>query len=144
MGTRALTTFIQTWTDNEKQKKKTEKIVTVYRHYDGYPKGHGLELAEFLLSGKMVNGVGLGDQRVFNGFNCLIAQFIKDFKDGAGGIYVYRGGDKDMWEDYHYHVIYDDDTKKLTMKCIDVPKKVLFDGDPADFIKKYKTEEVTT
>lgn len=144
MGTRSLTTFVQTWTDEKTSKVKKEKIVTVYRQMDGYPTGHGLDLAEFLVSGKMVNGIGGQQHRVFNGIHCLIGQFIKDFKDGAGGIYVHRGGAKGMWEEYHYHVIYDHDTKKLTMKCIDVPRKVLFNGDPADFIKKYKKEEVTT
>jgi len=144
MGTRSLTTFIQTWTDKEKQKKRTQKIVTVYRQFDGYPTGHGMELAEFLTSGEMVNGIGGQQHRVFNGIGCLIAQFIKDFKDGAGGIYVHRGGTTNMWEDYHYHVIFNHDTQKLTMKCIDVSSKVLFNGDPADFIKKYKEEEVTT
>ena len=147
MGTRSLTTFIDKWTEEKTSKVKKTKIVTMYRQFDGYPTGHGLELAEFLASGKMVNGIGMEDQRVFNGMGCLAAQCVKDFKDGAGGIYLHRGGTINCWEDYRYEVIYDHNTKKLTMRCISVGLKrgkVIFDGDPADFIKEYKKEEVTT
>lgn len=147
MGTRSLTTFIDKWTDEKTSKVKKTKIVTMYRQYDGYPEGHGLELAEFLASGKMVNGIGMEDQRVFNGMGCLAAQCVKDFKDGAGGIYLHRGGTINCWEEYRYEVIFDHDTKKLTMRCIDIgyktKNKVLFDGEPADFITKYKKEGVT-
>jgi hypothetical protein len=150
MGTRSLTTFGEKWTNKENNKTKSSKIVTVYRQYDGHPEGHGVELAEFLASGKMVNGISMGEtERVFNGVNCMVAQFIKDFKDGAGGLYVYRGGAKDMWENYHYHVTWDHETNMLTMKCVDIgfgktKNKVIFDGSPADFIKKCKKVEATT
>ena len=39
MGTRSLT-FV--YNDNKKP------IINLYRQYDGYPSGHGAELAEFL------------------------------------------------------------------------------------------------
>jgi len=63
MGTRSLTTFIDTYTGKNKMGVpviKKEKIVTMYRQFDGYPEGHGLDLAEFLAGGKMVNGLGDG------------------------------------------------------------------------------------
>ena len=100
MGTRSLTTFIETYKDN-KGKEKKEKIVTMYRQYDGYPTGHGIELAEFLASGKMVNGFGLGvDHLQFNGMGCLSAQVVSHFKDGVGGFYLYRGGTTNCGEEY--------------------------------------------
>ncbi len=48
MGTRALT-FVY---DGDKP------IVNLYRQYDGYPTGHGAELAQFLDGFKIVNGIG--------------------------------------------------------------------------------------
>jgi hypothetical protein len=45
MGTRSLTTFISTWKDEKTGKVKNDKIVTMYRQYDGYPTGHGLQLS---------------------------------------------------------------------------------------------------
>ena len=148
MGTRSLTTFIDKWTDEKTDKVKKNKIVTMYRQYDGYPEGHGLELAEFLNSGKMVNGISCGEtQRVFNGMGCLAAQCVKDFKDGAGGIYLHRGGTTNCWEDYRYEVIFDHKTNVLSMRCISVGLKSvreIFKGSPADFIAKYQKAEVTT
>lgn len=50
MGTRSLT-FVYD--------EDGEKIVNMYRQMDGYPSGHGLELAEFLEPITMVNGIGM-------------------------------------------------------------------------------------
>jgi hypothetical protein len=36
----------------------------MYRQFDGYPSGHGQELAEFLLSGEMVNGIKIDRTRL--------------------------------------------------------------------------------
>ena len=47
MGTRSLTVF------NDEDGKE---IAVMYRQFDGYPSGHGTELAEFLAGKKMVNG----------------------------------------------------------------------------------------
>ena len=55
-------------------------VVEMYRHYDGYPEGHGVELASFLMN-KAVGDKGTG---------CLAAQIITYFKPlfGVGGIYL--------------------------------------------------------
>ena len=136
MGTRSLTRFILQ--DGEEKKP----ITCVYRQYDGYPQGHGKELADFLNSGVMVNGYGQSEQRQFNGIGCLAAQFIKEFKDGVGNIYIEQPDAIGVGEEYIYEVIYkypnnlfgkaDDDC--LTMTCIDVwGNKTLFEGYPKDF-----------
>jgi len=54
----------------------------MYRQFDGYLSGHGKELAEFLGSGKIVNGINSsqGDGRVFNGADDLAAQLVAWFK----------------------------------------------------------------
>jgi hypothetical protein len=143
MGTRSLTTFIETYKDDKGKKKKSE-IVTMYRQYDGYPEGHGQELAEFLAGGELVNGIGLGDKVVFNGMGCLAAQVVAHFKDGAGGFYLQRAN-KDSWEEYRYHIIGDFDTKEITIKVMEVgyvnskgdyvnKTRTIFEGTPTEMV----------
>ena len=144
MGTRSLTTFIETY-KNDSGKKKKNEIVTMYRQYDGYPTGHGLDLAEFLSKGKLVNGIGfLDDTIVFNGMGCLSAQVIAEFKNGAGGIYLQREN-KNSGEEYRYEVIGDFDTKELTIKILEVGymkgdryinrTRTLFEGTPQKMLE---------
>lgn len=146
MGTRSLTTFISTWKDEETKKVKNEKIVTMYRQFDGYPTGHGKELAEFLVQGKLVNGIGSNEpQLVFNGMGCLTAQVVANFKDGPGNIYLHRGGTTGCWEEYRYEVIGNEETKELTFKCIEVHGKpvTLYQGTVQgflEFVEKQKEE----
>ena len=86
-----------------------EPFVCMYRHFDGYPSGHGSDLADFLHDGKLVNGIPFGDKaKVFNGMSCLAAQMVAHFKDGPGNIYLYPPKlDQDAWQDYEYHVYKD-------------------------------------
>ena len=135
MGTRSLTRFISQH-DDEKF-----VITCVYRQYDGYPQGHGKELADFLNSGVMVNGIGQSEEKQFNGIGCLAAQFIAEFKKGVGNLYIHQPDSKDCGEEYVYEVIYkypkgfgkvDEDS--LTMSCYDVYKKeTIFKGNPKEF-----------
>jgi hypothetical protein len=74
MGTRCLTNF-----------RSGDKILcTLYRQMDGYPDGHGQELADFLSGFKVVNGINSNDERecpkLANGLGCLAAQVITHFK----------------------------------------------------------------
>ena len=146
MGTRSLTRVIETWKDdNGKQKKQT--LITMYRQMDGYPSGHGEELADFLKAGKVVNGIGVGEkQRVFNGAGCLAAQMVSHFKgDSAGGIYLYPNSTKDAWQNYEYHVLVDFDSKEVTLICYESGKrkKKLFQGSPDKFDEFVKEEETS-
>ena len=112
MGTRCLTIVY----DHGKP------IVNLYRQYDGYPSGHGAELAEFL--GQFVaitNGIAMNETRkVANGMGCLAAQLVHNFKGSvggeestamkgrspnlAGGFYIHSVEDKECGQDYEYHV----------------------------------------
>jgi hypothetical protein len=144
MGTRSLTTFISTWKDEKTGKVKNDKIVTMYRQYDGYPTGHGLQLAEFLNQGKLVNGIGSNEtQLVFNGMGCLAAQVVANFKEGAGNIYLHRGGTTGCWEEYRYEVIGNEETKELTFKCIEVhgKAKTLYEGSVQGFLEFLEKEK---
>jgi hypothetical protein len=146
MGTRSLTKIFETYKDEKKNKQVKIQLVNMYRQYDGYPSGHGTELADFLKGGKVVNGIGSRDEKqiLFNGAGCLAAQMIAHFKDGAGGIYIEPITAKNCGQEYEYEVIVDFDRMQLTMKCIEVGyidskgnykrgKRVLFEGKPADF-----------
>jgi hypothetical protein len=151
MGTRSLTRIFETYKDEKKNKQVKIQLVNMYRQYDGYPSGHGTDLADFLNSGKVVNGIG-GDEKqtVFNGAGCLAAQMIAHFKDGAGGFYIEPITAKDCGQEYEYEVIVDFDTKEVTLVCFENGyinkkgeykrgKKLLFEGKPSefdDFLKK--------
>jgi len=99
MGTRSLT-FVY---DGE------TPIINMYRQYDGYPTGHGAELAEFLTPFHMVNGLpakkpGEAEPKVANGMGCLAAQLIANFKVGAGQFYLHPTSAVDCGQDYEYHI----------------------------------------
>lgn len=95
MGTRCLTVLH----DGEKE------IAVLYRQFDGYPDGHGKELADFLKGKTIVNGIGDEDKsKIFNGMGCLAANVVAHFKKKVGGIYLHPAGTRDVWEDYIYHV----------------------------------------
>ena len=107
MGTRSLTYVY----DNN------EPIVCMYRQFDGYPSGHGKELAEFLKPIEIVNGLRPGgdENKIANGAGCLAAQMVAHFKDEPGGIYLQSVTNQDYdWIDYIYRIYVDSNT--LTYK----------------------------
>jgi hypothetical protein len=117
MGTRSLT-FVY---DGDKP------IINMYRQFDGYPKGHGSELSEFLMSGEIVNGFFSNDNaKQFNGMGCLAAQMIAYFKKSVGGFYIYPVDANDYSQDYEYHV-YEDKV------VIQNPGEVIFSGTWNEF-----------
>ena len=86
-----------------------QPLVNMYRQFDGYPEGHGKELADFLNSfAAITNGISMGENRkTANGMGCLAAQMIANFKTEVGGIYLYETDERDCWQDYEYHVYED-------------------------------------
>ena len=125
MGTRSLT-FVYT--------EDNTPIINMYRQFDGYPTGHGAELAEFLLSGRMVNGLnGMGKEKQFNGMGCLAAQMIAHFKQSAGGFYIHPVDSTDCWQDYEYHV------QENRVRIYDMTKDI-FDGTWEQFAKYCSAE----
>ena len=146
MGTRSLTTIIRV--GEYEGKKWSEKIVTMYRQMDGYPEGMGVDLAEFLDGGELVNGISVRENKlVFNGGGCLAAQIVAHFKNGAGGYYLHRGGSYGHGEEYRYEVIVNEETESITLKILEVGymkkngdysnrTKILFLGTPKRFLAK--------
>ena len=146
MGTRSLTRIIPRQDGlsfNEGHKKIDMAYVNMYRHLDGYPEGHGLDLAEFLKDVELINGVPLAKKTRYmaNGSGCLAAQMVKHFKDGVGDIYLHPHNDDLGWEDYIY-TVYPKENEPCYISIYDVHnEKCIFVGQPEDLIKKYKIEE---
>ena len=151
MATRSLTRVIkrQSGLDfAEGHKHPNKACVNMYRHYDGYPKGHGIELAEFLRDFSVVNG--LGDSaaydpdkvKIANGYGCLAAQIIAHFKTIPGNIYLYEcDDDQDSWQNYTYTVYPKDGEPTWISIYSNLTEECIFVGTPEDLIKKYaKTE----
>ena len=140
MGTRSTMKFIR------KENNKLTSLVSIYRQYDGYIDGVGHELAKYLLSKKIVNGIPINDNsgRIANGFGCLIAQYIRDFKTEPGNLYITDMDDK---EEYNYEVIFDDDKyfdgeynvdDLITIKVDSYPN---FEGKPSELLSFKESEE---
>ena len=123
MGTRSLTTFKEDHTDKE--------IVVLYRQYDGYPEGHGIDLFRFLNKMNVVNGMKPQEKRkTSNGMSCLAAQMIAYFKDEPRGFYMYRADTRDIGEEYVYTIYLDfvdndDNERKIMIKV----EKTSYDED---------------
>ena len=96
-------------------------VINIYRQFDGYPSGHGHELAQFLNSKILVNGYGEQNSAEANGMGCLAAQLIVQLKHGVGGIYIYPVASTDCFQDYEYHV-YENNV------IVKDPTAVIFEG----------------
>lgn len=124
MGTRSLTVFV----DGESE------ISVLYRQYDGYPKGHGKALAEFLAGARMVNGIS-GNGRAFNGMSDLAVRVITHLKgdaEDAGQFYLHPGKTRDCGEEYVYYIA-GKAGKPLSLKVYEAGDKeemILFSGTP--------------
>lgn len=120
MGTRALT-FVYESTE--------EPLVCMYSQWDGYPSDHGLELADFINSRKLVNGLTLDNKGVANGMPCLAALMVSKFKGSeAGGFYLFPTSMKDVGQQFEYHIFED----KVIVK--DHKQEKLFEGDWKSFL----------
>lgn len=51
-------------------------IASIYTQHDGYPSGRGADIARCLEGGRLVNGIGSYDEKVFNGMGDLAAQVV--------------------------------------------------------------------
>lgn len=110
-------------------------IVEMYRQMDGYPDGHGEELASFLRGKRLINGIPMGRDvsMCFNGLGCLAASLVAHFKTGIGSFYLQEpaapGEDP---SEYYVYTVYQDENQpgaiKLRVKAGD---KIVFD-DYAD------------
>ena len=126
MGTSSLTFF-------HNQEKKV--VVCMYGQYDGYMSGHGLDLAEFINSKKIVNGLAMdADNTVANGMECLAALAVAHFKgDQPGNFYLYPTDSILSGQDYTYNVYAD----KVVVKERD---SLLFSGSWSEFLEECRKQ----
>lgn len=145
MGTRCLTVVLDdVWEKDGKKPKKREECLVMYRQFDGYPEGHGQELARFLAAGVPTNGLsGMNQSGLFNGAGCMAASIVCHFKqqpemlggfekvDGEfkhverpnpnahkpapGGFYLHPSGTRDVGEEYIYYVEIKEDAVLMTV-----------------------------
>lgn len=101
-------------------------VINMYRQFDGYPSGHGFELAEFLEGFEIVNGFGEVKPKLANGMGCLAAQMIAHFKKSVGGFYIHPVTSTDCWQDYEYHVF----ENRVVVKN---PDNIMFSGTFSEF-----------
>ena len=145
MGTRSLTRVIPrqkglSYADGHLHPEKS--VVNIYRQYDGYPEGHGQDLAEFISEFTIVNGFSPGsqDKKVANGTGCLAAQLVEYLKEGqVGGVYLEQcnGEPGDSWEEYIY-TLYPKEGEPTFISIYDVYKKeCIFVGTAKDLQTKY-------
>jgi hypothetical protein len=150
MGTRSLT-FVYD--------EQNKPIINMYRQYDGYPTGHGAELADFLSSGRLVNGLALTktvEEVVFNGMGCLAASLVANFKQSPGGFYIHSTDMTDCGQDYEYHIYNDNGLLSGSVFRIEVyncgcnmfgmsgdSRELEFSGSLPEFIEFCKEKETT-
>ena len=139
MATRSLVRFVKREEGVSFSEHPKRVEVQVYKHYDGYPEGHPIRLAEFLNNFKIVNGVPVGDNsRMANGLGCLAAQYVAAFKEEAGDIYL-ENPDTQHFDIEYITYIWGTDNKDIWMSIFDTyEKKCIFVGKPQELIDKYQ------
>lgn len=75
MGTRSITEI----------RVDGKPLVAIYRQYDGYPHGHGMDIAKFMKGITIINGISEGQDsgEYANGSGCFAAQLITYLKTRA-------------------------------------------------------------
>ena len=128
MGTRSLT-FVY-----EKYGDKQLPIINMYRQFDGYPSGHGAELAEFLNGFRIVNGYSGDPVKTANGMGCLSAQLVANFKKDIGQFYLHPTDARDCGQEYEYHITRSENGN-LNVSIFDIYREEnIFDGSVAELV----------
>jgi hypothetical protein len=114
---------------------KSRTLVTIYRQYDGYPSGLGVDIKTILNEGDVgiINGIGDHEAPIyFNGMGCLAAWLIKWLKEEIGNVYIVTPSGKDMGEEYTYTLYRDE--QRLFIKAQGWEGKTFYDGDLSKFV----------
>lgn len=149
MGTRSLTVFVD---------EQDKEIAVLYRQFDGYPDGHGLDLCDILGKRALVNGFTMEQQKqgAYNGMADLAVRVIHCLKvkndgrtfdhksskykkinaDRAGQFYLYPAGTRDCGEEYTYVVRADGTRPHLIVR--DDNNKLCYSGLPEQVLAAIK------
>ena len=106
MATRALINFVERKEGRSfsKQLEPSAIHTQIYHHWDGYPGGLGVTLANYLDDYTIANGISTEYQGpVANGIGCLAAQLVGLLKQGPGNVYL-QPPVKPDWEDFVYYI----------------------------------------
>ena len=125
--------------------EQTDKIrVQIYHHYDGYPEGLGVTLANYLNPKKIVNGIPLkptSSVDLANGMGCLAASLIKHLKEKPGNVYIDYPNAERIDIDYTYY-IWGTEGKDIWISIFEPGTNsssiCIFVGTPQMLIEKYK------
>ena len=143
MSTRSVVRFAKREEGGSFSEHPERVEVQVYKHYDGYPSGHPVALAEFLKDFKVVNGVPFGGDhsRMANGLGCLAAQYVAAFKEGPGDIYI-ENQDTQHGDIEYVTYVWGDDGKGIWMSIFDTcEEECIFVGKPQELIDKYEYDD---
>jgi hypothetical protein len=92
-------------------------LVSIYKHWDGYPEGFGADLEEICKKYTLVNGLGGRDNTYnANGMGCFAATLIKTIKEDAGDVYIQAPSKVGGWEEYIYRIEPVGDKIKVTWR----------------------------
>jgi len=126
MGTRATVHFYSEF-------NQEKPILSVYHQFDGYIDGVGHDLANWLLTKKIINGIDNETMEAgfANGMGCLAAQYVKENKTRIGGLYLTTSEDL---QSYNYHV-------RLIGGKIEIKVDDIFTGTPKELLEFEQTED---
>ena len=146
MSTRSLVRFAKREEGVSFSEHPERVEVQVYKHYDGYPSGHPVDLAKLLNNFKILNGIpfGYNDSKIASGLGCLAAQYVAAFKMDAGDLYIENADTEHGDIEYITYVwVGDSVDKDIWMSIFDVSwndesDKCIFVGKPQELIDKYE------
>ena len=138
MATRAMISIAKREEGVSFSEEPKETIVDIYHHWDGYPEGLGVTLANYLDGKKVVNGINSKDNEnlVYNGMGCLAASLVAYLKDGPGNVYI-EPRESHSWIDYQYYIW--GNTDKGIWISIFSGGDCIFVGKPEMLLEKYDT-----
>mgnify|MGYP003129473873 CR=1 FL=1 len=131
MATRALINIVQRQQGRSFSKTlKPSAIHTQLRkHYDGYPSGLGVTLANYLSDYDIVNGIG-----------CLSAQLVYHLKEEPGNIYLQPPTNISV-EDYVYY-IWVKEGSRIMISIFNYEEECIYVGDCESLIEKYEYNDI--
>jgi len=109
---------------------------SLYVHFDGYPQGIGMELAEHFTGYRLTAGISGDAGKTANGMECLAAQIVASLKNEVGNVYLTL--DHDTFDSSHVEYLYflspNEDGKNVDIRVEHRPMgDVLFDGSVDEF-----------
>ena len=134
MATRAMISIAKREEGVSFSEEPKQTIVDIYHHWDGYPEGLGVTLADYLNGKKVTNGLGRDNDNLFNGMGCLAASLVAELKDGPGDVYI-EPRESHGWIDYQYYIW--GDTYKDIWISIFSDDECIFVGKPQQLLDKY-------